>query len=385
MAAVQIIPTKFYGVWDRGYEPEFQNNTDYDYLLGVRANIKWRDLQPTGPNDYDWTMIQTILNDSYTHNRMVKLSIFVGPDAPSWIYSNGVPSVTTDSEKHTGMAQYPYYLNAKYKELFFEVIKQFGNFLRNQPQHLFDLIAYVQVMTGCTGDEIPYKGNPSPIQYDISEAEWTIFRLESFEQFRVHFNEGDTNKIALLFNQIDPKKQETELKWILRYVTHGFGVKGGGFVRGHHLADELSFKVKWTPYLLNPQGLQLFSCEEMDQTWTRPLYQINVALNFYWGALNGLNTGLSIWDVSKTALEEAQKIPEIHNVFRFFNRYAGQIYPSTAVAAFSIFHEGLNSENTTKFPESIYGRKQKPNLERYLEICKAYSDKGANMDDVYAA
>ena len=45
----------------------------------------------------------------------------------------------------------------------------------------------------------------------------------------------------------------------------------------------------------------------------------------------------------------------------------------------------MNSENKAKFPESIYGKTQKINLDRYLEICKAYSDKGAKMDDVSAA
>lgn len=32
----------------------------------------------------------------------------------------------------------------------------------------------------------------------------------------------------------------------------------------------------------------------MDQTWTRPFYQLNLPLNFYWGALNALNGGQSV-------------------------------------------------------------------------------------------
>jgi hypothetical protein len=110
-----------------------------------------------------------------------------------------------------------------------------------------------------------------------------------------------------------------------------------------------------TPYLVNPQGLKLFSAAEMDQTWTKPLYQINVPLGFYWGALSGLNTGLSVWLVTQSALQEAQLKPELHSIFKMFNKYASKIYPSTANAAYTIFHEGLNSQNTTKFPVSIYG------------------------------
>lgn len=115
----------------------------------------------------------------------------------------------------------------------------------------------------------------------------------------------------------------------------------------------------------------------MDQTWTKPLYQINVPLGFYWGALSGLNTGLSVWLVTQSALQEAQLKPELHSIFKMFNKYASKIYPSTANAAYTIYHEGLNSQNTTKFPVSIYGAANQSNQSRYIAICSAYAAKGA--------
>jgi len=123
----------------------------------------------------------------------------------------------------------------------------------------------------------------------------------------------------------------------------------------------------------------------MDQTHTQPLFKINKPLGFYWGMLSGLNTGLSVWDITKSALEYAKTSKEVQNVFRFFNKYAPQIYPSTATAAYCIFHEGLNSENTTKFPEAQFGEASKGNEARYEAICAAYSDRGAKMDDPHAA
>lgn len=119
----------------------------------------------------------------------------------------------------------------------------------------------------------------------------------------------------------------------------------------------------------------------MDQTWTNPLYQINVPLGFYWGAINGLNTGLSVWKVTQSALFEAKKNPELHQIFRFFNRYAGQIYPSTANAAFSILHQGLNLNNVKKYPVSKYGRGI---FNRSIAICKDYANNGAQIDDPVA-
>jgi len=84
-------------------------------------------------------------------------------------------------------------------------------------------------------------------------------------------------------------------------------------------------------------------------------------------------------------LQEAQSKPELHDVFKLYNKYSKQVYPSTADAAYSIFHEGLNSQNTIKFPENIYGQANKQNQARYIAICNAYASRGAQMDDVFSA
>ncbi len=381
-----ILPVNSYGVWDRSNAYDISVDTNYSYLKGISADVDWKDIQVSDSIQYNWSEIQNILQTAYNNNQIVNISVGVGPDAPSWIYANGVPSVLTNDTQHPAWTQYPYYLNANYKRYFYKMIENFGSFLRMLPANLFKHIAYVQVKTGCTGDEVAYKGTPLNSNYTISDSAWLNFRLEAFEKFRSVFNTGnDSTKIGLLFNNIDSVSEPTEWQWVINNVSYGFGTKGGAYARGHHLTDELVFKTTWTPYLLNPQGLKLFSAAEMDQTWTKPLYQINVPLGFYWGALSGLNTGLSVWLISQGALQEAQLRPELHSVFKMFNKYAGQIYPSTANAAYTIFHEGLNSNNKTKFPESLYGQANPSNQSRYLAICNAYSNRGAQMDDIYAA
>ena len=381
-----ILPVNSYGVWDRSNAFDIAVNTNYNYLKGISADLNWEDLQILDSIQYDWSEIQTILQTAYTNDQMINISLAVGPDAPIWVYAKGVPAVLTDDTQHPGWTQYPYYLDDDYKRYYFKMIENFGNFLRSQPQNLFDHIAYVQVKTGCTGDEVAYKGNALNSSEDISDNQWLDFRLQVFEKFRVTFNTGDTNtQISLLFNNIDPVDEPAEWQWVLNNITTGFGTKGSAYARGHHLTGELDFKTTWTPYLVNPQGLHLFSAAEMDQTWTKPLYQINVPLGFYWGAFSGLNTGLSVWLVTQSALEEAQSRPELHDVFKMFNKYSKQMYPRTADAAYSILHEGLNAENTVKFPTSIYGPANRSNQARYIAICNAYASRGAQMDDVYAA
>ena len=385
-AQTTILPVNSYGVWDRSNAYNISVDTDYNYLRGKSADVNWEDVQANNSNQYDWSAIQTILQAAYLNNQMVNISVGVGPDAPAWIYANGVPSVLTNDTQHPNWTQYPYYLDTNYKSYYFNMIESFGNFLRSQPANLFNHIAYIQVKTGCTGDEVAYKGTPLNATYAISENQWRTFRLEVFEKFRLTFNTGNSNtQIGLLFNNIDPVDEPLEWQWVSNYITYGFGIKGGAYARGHHLTDELDFKTTWTPYLVNPLGLHLFSAAEMDQTWTKPLYQINVPLGFYWGALSGLNTGLSVWLVTQSALQEAQARPVLHSVFKLFNKYAKQVYPSTAAAAYSIFHEGLNAQNTVKFPENIFGAANKQNQARYIAICNAYTSRGAQMDDVYSA
>jgi hypothetical protein len=381
-----ILPVNSYGVWDRSNAYNISVNTEYNYLKGISADVNWEDVQANNSLQYNWSEIQTILQRAYNNNQMVNISVGVGPDAPVWVYTNGVPSVITNDTQHPGWTQYPYYLDSDYKTYYFNMITNFGNYLRSLPSYLFNKIAYIQVKTGCTGDEVAYKGTPLNSSYTISQNQWRTFRLEVFEKYRATFNTGNSStQIGLLFNNIDPVDEPSEWQWVLNNVTYGFGIKGGAYARGHHLSDELDFKTTWTPYLINPQGLPLFSAAEMDQTWTKPYYQINVPLGFYWGALSGLNTGLSVWLVTQSALQEAQSRPELHDVFKMFNKYSKQVNPRTADAAYSIFHEGLNSQNTVKFPVSIYGQANKQNQARYTAICNSYASLGARMDDVFSA
>jgi hypothetical protein len=173
----------------------------------------------------------------------------------------------------------------------------------------------------------------------------------------------------------------------------GFGIKGGAYNRGHHLSDEQIYKEQWNPFLINPKvgpgnpnGVKLFSASEMDQSWDKGYFALNYEIGFYWSALGGINTGLSCTNVSVSAMTYALANPGIIDIFKMYNRYAQQVYPASATIAFSIFHEGLNSADKVKFPESTYGTARQPNLERYQAICNdpKYATRGARIDDPIA-
>jgi hypothetical protein len=307
------------------------------------------------------------------------------------VFDNGVPRVelTNVAPKNLAYAnRNPYYPDLEYKAYYFEMIRQFALFLRNQPQEKFDNIAFVQVKTGATGDEEPYKGDVINPAYGLTEAQWEAFRLEAFAKFKLYFNDVTTNKIVLTFNNVDPVKYPDAYNYVMNQLDPelGFGIKGGAFNRGHHLSEEQSYKEQWNPFLINPNGRKLFSASEMDQSWEKGFFALNYEIGFYWSALGGINTGLSCTNISVSAMTYALANPGIIDIFKMYNRYAQQVYPATATTAFSIFHEGLNSEDTVKFPVDTYGRARQTNLARYQAICNdpKYYNRGARIDDPIA-
>ena len=394
-STAQSLPLSSYGTWDRGGQITNFSDPNVDFVLGIEATAKWEDIELVR-GTFDFSFFQQELDKAYANNKLIRFSIGVGPDAPLWMFDNDTnpsnnpyPQVrkiyTSGVSGNSSWPFYPQYLTQTYKNYYFELIRQFSLFLRNQPQAKFNLIAFVQVKTGCTGDEVPFKGNVVIPSDDISQTDWDNFRVECFNKFKFYFNDVTTRKIVLTFNNIDPIDEPIVNTWVMDNIDPaiGFGIKGGAYNRGHHLNDEITFKNQWVPFLINPQGLKLFSASEMDNLWQDGYFAINPDLGFYWGALSGINVGLSTYNLNASSMNYVISNASTRETFRMFNRYAQQVYPATASVGFCIFHEGLNSADKNKFPENIYGPSNQQNISRYKKICNdpKYFNRGARMDD----
>jgi hypothetical protein len=384
----QSLPITSYGVWDRGGGVADYSDPKADFIKGIEISASWEDIQPNGPTSWDFSAFQEILDVAVANDKLVRFSINVGPDCPLWMFQNGVPLVGVNINPGSNQNyanRHPYYLDPEYKTFYYKLIEEFALFLRNQPQEKFSHIAFVQVKTGATGDEAPYKGNVINSSYAISSANWEAFRLQAFAKFKLFFNDVTTNKIVLTFNNVDPDKEPDAYNYVMNQLDPalGFGIKGGAYNRGHHLTDEQLYKEQWNPFLINPKGRKLFSASEMDQSWTKGYFALNYEIGFYWSALGGINTGLSCTNITVSAMKYAFENPGIIETFKMYNRYAQQVYPATATIAFSVFHEGLNSADKVKFPESKYGNASKSNLLRYQNICNdsKYYNRGARIED----
>ena len=387
-------PPSAFGVWDRGdtFDPKV-----YPFLKGFSFGQKWAEVEKQS-GVFDWSGLDRAMEKTLQRNLFIYLSIDVGPEAPEWIYAQGVPRVRTKGEKEKHMEKwngYPYYLSPAYQTYFQRLITEWAKHIRTYPKEKQEHIAFIQIKTGCTGDETPYKGTAVDQKYDLprSAPAWRDFRLETFALFVKHFREDPAQpRIDLLFNAVGPvigsdedaiEAKEgfvKEWEWVTSHVQGSFGIKNGALSRGHHLAGERALYNQWTPYLVDPKGLTLFRRSEMDQTWQKPWYQLNVPLNFYWGAVNALNGGQSVWDISRGAID-ACKEQGFDYSFYFFNRYAGQIYPQTATGAFCALHQGLDAADTKAFPEEKFGKATRSNVDRMLKITAAYASYGAAVDD----
>ena len=377
-------PPSSFGVWDRGYSFD---SKEYPFLKGMTFNSTWDKIEAK-QGVFDWSGLDAAMEKAFQNKMYLYLSLEAGPGSPDWIYAQGVPKVLTkDGNAKEKWPCYPYYLSPEYKKYYAAFITEAGKHIRSYPKEKQERIAFMQVKTGCTGDECPYKGNVIESRYDFKKgsAEWREFRLWAFDLHVKTFQETPGPKIDLLFNSVSGEEDSgkdftVEWNWVTNHIKGGFGIKNGALSRGHHLQGERSLYEHWTPFLIDPKGLTLFRRSEMDGTWQRPWYQLNLPLNFYWGAVNALNGGQSVWDIQKNAIDASKEYGFDYS-FYFFNRYAGQIYPETATGAFCALHKGLDAADIKAYPEAKFGEATQKNVERMLKICAEFSKYGASVDD----
>ncbi len=211
-------PADSFGVWDRGFT---FNPEEYPFLKGLTFNKRWADVEKQ-PGVFDWSELDQAVEVAFQNKYFMYVSLGAGPESPDWIYEHGVPKVFTDDTKHEGKWQhYPYYLAPAYKSYYERVIMELGKHIPSYPKEKQDFIAFVQVKSGCTGDEVAYKGNPNDSRYDLDKqsAEWLAFRLETFALYKKTFREAAGRPIDLLFNCVyanqkgDPVYME-EWNWV---------------------------------------------------------------------------------------------------------------------------------------------------------------------------
>ncbi len=375
------LPRDAYGVWDRsGYLPIAQ----FPYLRGQEYLDTWAGINPAN-GSFTWEELDRQLQfaDSQDQYFSIQISPVGGPQGssvPRWLFNEGVPKVDD------GTYVYGDYRDERYKAHFSEMVRALARHVRFElPEQLRKRVSYVRCDTGATGDEAPYEEPAAvPSRFQISDSEWKAFRLWAFEVYRSAFQDGDEPPIPLLFQDVESTGYPDEWSWVRANVHGGLGVKYGGQVRGHHLTGSRQVAAAFKGHVVDSDR-KVFSRNEMDQTWRKPYFQLNVRLAMYWAAVEQLHAGLGIWDVTESCLHAAAPNNFVF-ALDFFSSWAAELDPTTAAGGFSILHEGLDSSDVVKFPEAKYGGPAtQRNAERYTRICTEFAERGARMDDLESA
>ncbi len=150
--------------------------------------------------------------------------------------------------------------------------------------------------------------------------------IEETKHTHTHTHTHTGPVIPLIFQDISLSQEPTEWNWVVEHIStnnQSFGIKFGGSARGHHLTESGEIANDFKADLVDSSVLAVFSGNEMDQSWTKPLFQQNLPLWMYWAAVESLHGGLSVWDVTDGCLVNSSLNDYPANnygwVFDFFN------------------------------------------------------------------
>lgn len=376
-----LLPQDACGIWawySHGGTPsrwngEMAANETYPGLRGMPIVVGWDAFEPAD-GDFQWHLIDEIIDAAVTHDKYVFTLIWLNPTNPAWLFERGVPRVEVDTFKSDpNFAVVPYPLDPKYKFYSERVITALADYLRNLPPEKFARVLFHQVVEGSTGDGFCYKGPPKDPQYAITPAQWAeyqreirAFTIDAFTHPRA--GQPPLNLLIHTENIPDGLRQTPALL-----------LKQGVASHFYHPNDSQTKADIYAPWMTpdNPAGRPIYSRGEGETMRMRQWFQKDPVRNLYWSALYALHCGLDIWNIPDFVLEDAS----YHVALDTFNRYAGHKDPRDAPRAFCAFKDSLNVDDVRRFPEETYGPYTKDNLARARAIAAAFADRGARMED----
>jgi hypothetical protein len=138
----------YVGTWGRNSTIDA---TGKPWYKGNWASINWSDLEPRN-NTYNWTEFDAAVNSAYTRGIYFMPMIAGGHQAPSWLYTNGVPRYHT---QFNGGSDFPYYLDPEYQTYFKRMLRNVRDHILSYPAEKRNIIVGIQMAVGASGDPHP--------------------------------------------------------------------------------------------------------------------------------------------------------------------------------------------------------------------------------------
>lgn len=376
-------PENCWGVYSwAGWRTQEVTPKSHPLIKGAPLILKWNQVEPkAGEFQFD-KELKAKLELAEKYNYYTFLMIWVAPNAPKWLYENGVPELemtkTVNPLGEPRNETFQYYLDEKYKMYYHRMLTELGKYVQSLPVNLRKRLLYIQSAEGSTGDGDPYKGNPLDLKYDITKEQWGDFRIKAWDVMKNSLTNAKGELVTPILVNYDANG-EKENNWLLNNMPV-IGLKNGMFSHGYHISETKSRLKSWNTVHQQAaqKGIEMFSRGEQDGEWKVYGWSTkNTPQAFYWSGIFATHCGLSMWNVPADAAAGLKHQDGIN----FFNKYAGKMNPSTSNVAFCALRKGLDAEDILNYPENVYGKCERKNKERYLKIAQAYSKYGAIQGD----
>jgi hypothetical protein len=381
--AAKPFPDDCWGVYSwAGWSPRSVTREKCPLIKGVPIILKWAQLEPR-PGEFEFErelgdkLALAVENDFYTF-----VMVWYAPNAPRWLYENGVPEVkmteTISPRRKQRNWTFQYYLDEDYIRYYHRILQKLGQYIRGLPAHLRELIVFIQSAEGSTGDGFCYKGEPLDSRYRISRNQWSEFRMAAWKVLTQALKDENGKVAVHLLVNYDSNRQ-AEYDWLMKNLDT-IGLKNGMFSHGYHISDTQQRLANWRQFVgeVKAAGKSFFSRGEQDAEWKVCGWSSrNAQQALYWSALFATHCGLDMWNLPWEACQGQTYAPAIN----FFNKYAARHDASKSPFAFCALRKGLDAADTTAYPEATFGKAKKSNVGRYVKIAEAFARYGAIQGD----
>jgi len=332
------------GVWDAWGNGKYDTTT-FPFLKGSMVHIRWEQIEPSN-NSFNWSLLNSQLNTAAGKGLYIMIKVYIGGKgrrAPAWLFENGVPKVEGTT--------FPYYPDEDFKTYYKRLITKVSTHIETLSQDIRGKIISVQIPAGQSGDERPWPGTmlASDHQYylPVTGTTWQNYNQEIF-QHAYHAYSSHDPKIVVVVN---PHRNNYE--W-LQTNCPGIGYKGTKLGTGYQCNQESDY-ADWRPHYYTQ-------------------------FHGYWTARSRAEFTSAPWDTGNFANtgQWFGKAP----VWNMYWQVLWMLYQGDSHGAWVALKDGLDAENTTRWPEETYGLKANgTNLTRYQKIVAGFAGRGAIIGD----
>lgn len=361
------------GVWQHGGDSFVESN----YSIGWMFTFDWNTTEPSD-NVWNWTVIDQQLNTALKIRKDLPIILvpYTGIKAPRWLYTQkGVPIVYLQN----GHGPYPWYFDNTYNIYY-------KRWAMNIYQHIMNSdyknnVVAVQQTYGDSGNEFPYHQNVAPANasYNITPGQWWIYEQNmSTYLYNSYYHESSKQGgVKLLYNMAANDTIEIFQETPCQMMKASEG--GYSYQRNHEATDFISGK-----------SMVLRNYDSANKCWVHGRCEIGAAAATtgyvveapYWNWLSMMEWTLTYGlDISNIASDVIQN-NSFDKAWELKNTFGGIKNASESPGGWIHLRDGLDSNNTERFPVSQFGKPDINNCtDRMIKIANYMSSYGAAQED----